>query len=157
MAKKKTLFHQDNAPCHKSMITMVKLHELHIEMLPHPPYTPYLAPSDYWLFADLKKMLQGKIFRSNGEVNAETGAYFTGKDQIVFKHGIEKEAKLWTDCIALRWQLCWWIKSNFEIRLCLLAMHSKRTIETLGSTKNCVRLCVMLKVTNRKAGTIFEL
>jgi len=31
-----------------------------------------LAPSDYWLFADLKKMLQGKRFDSNDEVIAAT-------------------------------------------------------------------------------------
>ncbi|KAL7724756.1 hypothetical protein ACLKA6_008633 [Drosophila palustris] len=50
MAKKKVLFHQDNAPCHKSMKTMAKLNELGFELLPHPPYSPDLAPSDYWLF-----------------------------------------------------------------------------------------------------------
>ncbi|KAM8702325.1 hypothetical protein ACLKA7_004989 [Drosophila subpalustris] len=60
MAKKKVLFHQDNAPCHKSMKTMAKLNELGFELLPHPPYSPDLAPSDYWLFADLKKMLRVK-------------------------------------------------------------------------------------------------
>jgi len=42
------------------------------ELLPHPPYSPDLAPSDYWLFADLKKMLQGKRFGSNDEVIAAT-------------------------------------------------------------------------------------
>ncbi|KAL7725918.1 hypothetical protein ACLKA6_000684 [Drosophila palustris] len=61
MAKKKVLFHQDNAPCHKSMKTMAKLNELGFELLPHPPYSPDLAPSDYWLFADLKKMLREAI------------------------------------------------------------------------------------------------
>ena len=55
MVKKKILFHQDNAPCHKSIKTMAKLHELHFKLLPHPPYSPDLAPSDYWLSADLKK------------------------------------------------------------------------------------------------------
>ncbi|KAM8718816.1 hypothetical protein ACLKA7_001514 [Drosophila subpalustris] len=60
MAKKKVLFHQDNAPCHKSMKTMAKLNELGLELLPHPPYSPDLAPSDYWLFADLKKMLRDR-------------------------------------------------------------------------------------------------
>ena len=65
MQKKKVLFHQDNGPCHKSMKTMVKLNELNFELLPHPPYNPDLATSDYWLFADLKKMLQGKSFGSN--------------------------------------------------------------------------------------------
>ena len=55
MQKKKVLFHQDNAPCHKSMKTMVKLNELSFDLLPYPPSSPDLAPSDYWLFADLKK------------------------------------------------------------------------------------------------------
>ena len=65
--KKKVLFNQDNAPCHKLITTMAKLHELHFELFPHPLYSPDLAPSDYWLFADLKRMLQGKRFGSNEE------------------------------------------------------------------------------------------
>jgi [histone H3]-lysine36 N-dimethyltransferase SETMAR len=52
--KKEVLFHQDNALCHKSIKTMAKLHELGYELLPHPPYSPDLAPSDFFLFADLK-------------------------------------------------------------------------------------------------------
>ena len=46
MQKKKVLFHQDNAPCHKSMKTMVKLYESSFELLPHPPYSPDLDPSN---------------------------------------------------------------------------------------------------------------
>ena len=101
MKKKKIIFHQDNAPCHKSMKTMAKLSELGYELLPHPPYSPDLAPSNYWLFADLKKMLQGKRFGSNEEVIAETEAYFEAKDKSFYKHGIEKLEKRWNDCIAL--------------------------------------------------------
>ena len=59
MAKKKLLFHQENAPCTKSIKTIAKLHELHFELLPHPPFRLDLTPSDYWLFADLKKMFAG--------------------------------------------------------------------------------------------------
>ena len=51
--------------CHKLIVTMAKLHELHFELLLHPHNSPDLAPSDYWLFGDLKKMLQGKRFGSN--------------------------------------------------------------------------------------------
>jgi len=72
MAKKNILFYQDNAPCHKSIKTMTKLHELNFEFLPHPPYSPDLVPSDYWLFADLKKMLAVKKFPTNEEVIADT-------------------------------------------------------------------------------------
>lgn len=101
MNKKKVVFHQDNAPCHKSVRTMAKINELGFELLPHPPYSPDLAPSDYWLFADLKKMLQGKKFDSNSEVIAATEAYFEAKDKSFYTHGIEKLEKRWRDCIAL--------------------------------------------------------
>ena len=36
MMKKKVLFHQENAPCHKLIATMAKLHELHFELLLDP-------------------------------------------------------------------------------------------------------------------------
>jgi len=101
MSKKKVLFHQDNAPCHKSMKTMAKMHELGFELLPHTPYSPDLAPSDYWLFADLKKKLARKRFGSNEEVIAETEAYFEAKDISFYKTGIEMLEKRYNECIAL--------------------------------------------------------
>ena len=101
MKKKKIILHQDNPLCHKSMKTMAKLSELGYELLPHPPYSPDLAPSDYWLFADFKKMPQGKRFGSNEEVIAETEGHFVAKDKSFYKHGIEKLEKRWNDCIAL--------------------------------------------------------
>ena len=101
MAKKKPLFQQDNAPVHKSMKTMVKLNDLRFELPPHPPYSPDLAPSDFYLFADLKKMLQGKRFSSDDEVIAATEAYFEAKDKSFYKKGIGSLEKLWNDCIAM--------------------------------------------------------
>ena len=83
--KKNVLFHQDNVPYQKSITTMAKRHELHFELLPHPPYSPDLAPSDYWLFADLKRMFQGKRFGSNEELISETGVYFKAKDKSFYK------------------------------------------------------------------------
>ena len=85
MKKKKVFFHQDNGSCHRTIATMAKLHELHFELLPYPPYSPDLAPSNYHLFADLKRMLQGKIFGFNEEVIAETEAYFESKDKSFYK------------------------------------------------------------------------
>ena len=58
---------------------MVKFNELCFELLPHPAYSPDLTPRDYWLFADVKKMLQGKRFDFNEKVIAETEAYFGSK------------------------------------------------------------------------------
>ena len=84
------------------MKTVAKLNELGSELLPHPPYSPDLAPSDYWLFADLKKMLRGKRFRSNDELIAETNDYFEGKQKSFYKGGIERLQKRWNDCISLK-------------------------------------------------------
>ena len=78
---------------------MAKMHELHFELLPHLLYSPDLAPSDYWLFSDLKRMLQGKRVGSDDEVIAETEAYFEAKDKSFFKHGIEKLEERWNACI----------------------------------------------------------
>ena len=100
MKKKKVLFHQDNAPSDKSIATMAKLYELHFKLLTHPPYSSDLVPSDFWLFAELKRMLQGKRFGSNEEVKSETEAYFEAKDKSFHKKGIELLEKCWNQCIT---------------------------------------------------------
>ena len=79
--EEKVLFHQDNASCHKCIAMMAKLHELHFELLPQPPYSSDLAPSDYWLFTDFKSMLQEKRFGSIEEVISEIEVYFEAKDK----------------------------------------------------------------------------
>ena len=76
LAKKKVLFHHDNTPAHSSAIATAKLVELRYELLPHPPYSPDLAPCDFFLFPNMKKWLGGKRFTSNEEVIAASEAYF---------------------------------------------------------------------------------
>ena len=41
---KGVLFHQDNAPAHKSTVAMAAIHECGFELVDHPPYSPDLAP-----------------------------------------------------------------------------------------------------------------
>ncbi len=99
--KDKMLFHQDNATCHKLITMIAKLHELHFILLLHPPYSSDLAPSNYWLFADLKWMLQGKRFGSNEQLISETEAYFEAKDKSIYKKGIKFLEKSWNQCTTL--------------------------------------------------------
>ena len=91
------LFHQDNTPCHKLIMTIAKLHELYFELLLHPPYSPDLAPSDYWLFENLKRMLQVKRFSSNGEVRC----ILRPKTNRSTKKGVKLLEKCWNQCITL--------------------------------------------------------
>ena len=48
-------FHQDNAPVHNSILVTDYLTQMGIKTVPHPPYSPDLAPCDFWLFPKLKK------------------------------------------------------------------------------------------------------
>jgi histone-lysine N-methyltransferase SETMAR len=102
LAKKKVLFHQDNARVHTCAVAMAKIHKLGYELLSHPPYSPDLAPSDYFLFPNLKKWLGGKRFDSNDDVISQTKAYFEDLDKSYFLEGIKKLVKRWTKCIELK-------------------------------------------------------
>jgi hypothetical protein len=64
LKKKKLIFHQDNAPAHKSVLAMRKLQDLRYNLLGHPD----LAPSDFHLFLNLKKFVSIKRFMSSAEV-----------------------------------------------------------------------------------------
>ena len=83
------------------MKTMVKLNKLSFELLPHPWYSPDPAVGDYWLFADLKKVFQGKRFGPKEKVIAKTEAYFESRDESFYIKGIEKLEKRWNECITL--------------------------------------------------------
>ena len=52
-------FHQDNAPVHNSILVTDYLTKMGIKTVPHPPYSPDLAPCDFWLFPKLKEKLRG--------------------------------------------------------------------------------------------------
>jgi hypothetical protein len=43
-------------------------HDLLFECLPHPPYSPDFAPSDYHIFGQLREAMGGKTFKSDEEV-----------------------------------------------------------------------------------------
>lgn len=59
---------QDNAPIHTSVLTTKTIDDAGFELLPHPPYSPDLAPSDFWLFCHMKKSMRGQIFQSPEDV-----------------------------------------------------------------------------------------
>jgi len=56
--------HLDNAKVHRSLYTEEKAEELGFTMLQHPPYSPDLAPSDFYLFGYIKMQLKGRHFET---------------------------------------------------------------------------------------------
>ena len=47
-------FHQDNALVHNSILVTDYLTKMGIKTVRHPPYSPDLAPCDFWLFPKLR-------------------------------------------------------------------------------------------------------
>jgi len=59
--------YRDNAPPRR----MARIHQFfddnNFEVVPHTPYSPDLAPSDFWLFPTLKDTLRGRTFSCNSD------------------------------------------------------------------------------------------
>jgi len=66
------VLHHDNAPCHTSLLVRQFLSNKNIMLCPHPPYSPDLAPCDF--FHKLKMTMKGKCFESIQEIEAATTA-----------------------------------------------------------------------------------
>ena len=65
---KGVLLQQDNARVHTCKVAMDAVERNGYELIPHPAYSPDLAPSDFFLFPNLKKDIRGLHFRSDEEV-----------------------------------------------------------------------------------------
>jgi len=63
-----TLLQHDNARPHTSAATREAIQRLDFSVLPHPPYSADLVPSDFHLFPKLKEHLKGQRFTCDAEV-----------------------------------------------------------------------------------------
>jgi len=95
------LFLHDNAPSHKSHVATAAIGKAKFELLKHPPYSPDLAPSDYYLFPKLKEYLRGKKFEGDDDVIQAASDWFEGQDKDFYATGIRKLEKRWRKCVDL--------------------------------------------------------
>jgi hypothetical protein len=62
------ILQHDNARPHTANTTKVAIQELDWEILPHPSYSPDLAPSHYHLFRSLSNNMSGVSFNNDAEL-----------------------------------------------------------------------------------------
>ncbi|GFR74691.1 histone-lysine N-methyltransferase SETMAR [Elysia marginata] len=72
--KDSVLQHENTRP-HTSRQTRDALRQLELTTLSHPEYSPQLAPSDYFLFPQLKKYLRGHHYDNDEKVFADGAVY----------------------------------------------------------------------------------
>lgn len=61
-------FHQDNARPHTANCIKEFCSENNIKVLPQPPYSPDITPSDFFLFGYIKDKLKGEFFDDENEL-----------------------------------------------------------------------------------------
>ena len=73
---------------------LAKINELRSKLLPHPPYSPDLAPSGFYLSPNLKRWLQVQRFLSNEELKWKIDDYFGGLGKSYYKRHQNVERSL---------------------------------------------------------------
>ena len=72
---------------------MSTVHDCGFELIDHPPYSPDLAPSKYFLFPNLKKHLAGKRYENDDDVISTVG------QENFYATGIRALQHIWKKCV----------------------------------------------------------
>ncbi len=92
--------HMDNASSHTARPTKLALLFRGIRTLPHPPYSPDLAPNDFWFYDRLKRALKGRRFRDLDQLEAAADIEMGNIPSQEFKHCIMQSwPKHWERCV----------------------------------------------------------
>ena len=98
---KNVLLQHDNAKVHTCNVAMDAVERNVYELIPHTAYSPDLAPSDYFLFPNLKKNIRGCHFWSDEEVVTAVEQWVNGNDPDFFSSGLMALEHRWSKCITL--------------------------------------------------------
>ena len=82
------LLQHDNARPHTARSTDVTIQDLSFEFLPHPPYSPDLAPSDFHVFGPIKEAMGGKTSRADEEVHQAVHKWLRCQQKEFISRGI---------------------------------------------------------------------
>ncbi|GBP20965.1 Mariner Mos1 transposase [Eumeta japonica] len=92
---------QDNASVHTARVSRQALKDTGFSEIDHPPYSPDLAPSDYFLFSNLKKELRGRRFVDDNQMKMAVESHFDCKEKEYFLGGLKALYTRCEKCISL--------------------------------------------------------
>jgi len=74
----KRILHHDNAPAHDALRVRKFLAKNSITKMDHPPYSPDLAPCNFWLFPKLKNGTKGQRFLDLSDIQRKVKTLLRG-------------------------------------------------------------------------------
>jgi len=92
----------DNAPSHNAAIVKKLLANRNVAALHHPPYSPVLAPADYFLFPKLKFSLKGLHFQTVEEIQCAVTRELNNISKTALLEGMKKLKERANKCIDQR-------------------------------------------------------
>lgn len=95
VTRRGVLYLHDNAKPHTAKLTQEKLKQLGWEVLPHPPYSPDIAPCDYYLFRSLDNYLVNKSFSDEEVLKTALATFFTSQKETFWRRGIHSLQERW--------------------------------------------------------------
>lgn len=98
---KSLLLHHDDAPAHSSLSIRQFLAKNNIAVLEQPPYSPDLAPCDFFLFLKLKGVIKGIHFEGVDAIKKALMTELNGIPVESFQQCIEAWQQRITKCVAL--------------------------------------------------------
>lgn len=90
----------DNARPHVAQPVKSFLEGMRWEVLPHPPYSPDIAPSDYHLFRSMQSALTEQKFNKVQDIEKWVDRWIASKDPEFFSRGIHLLPERWAKVIA---------------------------------------------------------
>lgn len=93
------IFHHDNAPVHTARLISDLLDDYDWEVLPHPKYSPDLAPADFYLFPKMKETLRGIRFESTEAINEPTSTSLRDLAKGGLGHVFDSWVSRWRKCV----------------------------------------------------------
>ena len=92
-------FLHDNARPHVAKSTRQKLLSLGWITIPHPPYSPDLAPTDYHLYRSLSNYLREKKLKDESQIKMDLLNFVNQKTQDFYESGILSLPERWQQVI----------------------------------------------------------
>jgi [histone H3]-lysine36 N-dimethyltransferase SETMAR len=89
----------DNARPHVAKSTRENIENMGWEVLPHPAYSPDLAPSDYHLFRSMQHFFKKKIYTEIESIKKDLDSYFSSRPESFYKSGIQPLPERWEKVI----------------------------------------------------------